>query len=217
MEQKNKYAVLIYPDFSLQEITCLTAALSVWFGEGIDVIASERRPYASEEGFQITPAKTVDEASPSDYACVILPGTVNPLPALFDEKLVGFLRRGKGCDTLFAAISSAPAILCKAGLLDGKDFTAGFFMQFADAFPFVDKSHFVHRPVAEDGNVITGIGMFFREFAQAVLNRLGYDVGEHFMDTSGQDYTEDELTFYWSDEDYREFLGELKEFTDKDG
>ena len=58
--------------------------------------------------------------------------------------------------------------------------------------------------------------MFFREFAQAVLNRLGYDVGERFMDTSGAEYTEEELAFYWSDQDCREFLGELREFTDKD-
>ena len=120
MEQKSKYAVLIYPDFSLQEITCLTSALTVWFGEKIDILASERKPYSSEEGFQVTPAKTVDEADPAGYACVILPGTVNPLPALFDEKLIGFLRRGKGTDTLFAAISSSPAPLCKAGLLTGR-------------------------------------------------------------------------------------------------
>ena len=89
-------------------------------------------------------------------------------------------------------------------------------MQFAETFPFIDTNHFVHRPVVEDGNVITAIGMFFREFAQTVLNRLGYDVGEHFMDVSGEEYTQDELTFYWSEEDYQEFLQELKEFTDKD-
>lgn len=216
MEQKKKYAVLIYPGFSLQEITCLTSALAVWFGEAIDVIASEHRPYSSEEGFQITPGKTVDEVSPTDYDCIILPGTINPLPALFDEKLVSFLRRGKGTNTLFAAISSAPALLSKAGLLEGKDFTAGFFMQLAQTFPFIDQSHFVHRPVVAAGNIITGIGMFFREFAQQVLNHLGYDVGEHFMDTSGPEYTEEELTFYWTDEDYQEFLQELKEFTGKD-
>ena len=216
MEQQNKYAVLLYPSFSLQEITCLTSALTVWFGEGIDVIASERKPYRSEEGFSIVPNKTVEEADPAGYACIILPGTINPLPALFDEKLIDFLRRGAGTDTLFAAISSSPALLCKAGLLDGKGFTAGFFVQFAETFPFIDTNHFVHRPVVEEGNVITAIGMFFREFAQAVLNRLGYDVGEHFMDTSGPAYTEDELTFRWSDEDYQEFLDELKEFTDKD-
>ena len=216
MGQKKKYAVLIYPYFSLQEITCLTSALTVWFGEAIDVIASENKPYASEDGFSVTPTKTVDEADPSDYACVILPGTIYPLHALFDEKLIDFLRRGKGAGTLFASISSSPILLSKAGLLHGKDFTSGYFMQMADAFPFVDKSHFVHRPVVESGNVITGIGMFFREFAQCVLNRLGYDVGEHFMDTSGQEYTEEELTFYWSGEDYQEFLQELKEFTDED-
>ena len=216
MEQKKRYAVLIYPDFSLQEITCLTSALTVWFGEGIDVLASERKPYNSEDGFSVTPTKTVDQSDPSEYACVILPGAVNPLPALFDEKLIAFLRRGKGTDTLFAAISSSPALLSKAGVLDGKNFTAGYFMQFADAFPFIDKTRFVHRPVVEDGNVITAIGMFFREFAQAVLNRLGYDVGERFMDTSGAEYTEEELAFRWSDEDYREFLEELWEFTEKD-
>lgn len=208
-----KYAVLIYPDFSLQEVTCLTSCLSVWFGESIEMIASEKRIYTSEDGFQVIPQKTVEEAEPSDYTCIILPGTVNPLPALYDEKLIGFLSKGVGSDTLFAAISSSPALLSKAGLLEGKDFTAGFFMQFAQTFPFIDQSHFVHRPVVESGNVITGIGMFFREFAERVLVRLGYDVGSPFMDTSGQKYTEEDLTFTWTDEDYQEFLEELKEFS----
>ena len=216
MEQKKKYAVLIYPSFSLQEITCLTSCLTIWFGETIDVIAGGSGPYTSEEGFSVTPTRTAKEADPADYACVILPGTINPLPALFDDELIGFLRRGRGTDTLFAAISSAPALLSKAGLLDGKDFTAGFFMQLAEHFPFIDETHFLHKPVVESGNVITAIGMFFREFAQCVLNRLGYDVGEHFMDTSGWEYTESELTFYWTDEEYAEFLEEVKEFTQKD-
>lgn len=216
MGRTNQYAVLIYPYFSLQEITCLTSALTVWFGEKLDIIASEHKPYSSEEGFQVVPDKTVDEVNPAGYRCVILPGTIYPLHALFDEKLIEFLRRGRGADTLFAAISSAPILLSKAGLLEGKDFTSGYFMQMADTFPFVDKSHFVHRPVVESGNVITGIGMFFREFAQAVLERLGYDTGPDFMNTAGHDYSEDELTFYWTEEDYQEFLQELREFTDKD-
>ena len=58
-------------------------------------------------------------------------------------------------------------------------------------------------------NLVTGLN-------DTVLNRLGYDVGERFMDTSGQEYTEEDLTFYWTEEDYQEFLQELKEFTDKD-
>ena len=210
-----KYAVLIYPNFSLQEITCLTSCLTVWFEEKIDIIASEKKLYTSEDGFSVMPDKTVEEAEVSDYKCLILPGTIFPLQPLFDEKLIDFLKRGKNADTLIASISSSPILLSKAGLLEGKDFTSGYFMQMAETFPFVEKEHFIHKPVVEDGNIITGIGMFFREFAEKVLNRLGYDVGNHFMDTSGQEYSEEELTFYWTDDEYKEFLEELKEYENK--
>ena len=208
----NKFAVLLYPDFSLQEITCLTSVLSVWFGEEIDFIASKNIEYKSEEGFRILPAKTTAEAKIADYDCVILPGTINPLPALYDGALMDFLKSGIGTDVVFAAISSSPLLLSKSGVLEGKKFTAGFFMQMAEVFPFVEKENFVHKGVVCDGNVITGIGMFFREFAEAVLCRFGYDIGENFMRDNPADFSEDELTFYWSEEEYAEFLQELSEY-----
>ena len=208
-----KIAVLLYPDFSLQEITCLTSVLTVWFGESIDFIASENKELKSEEGLRILPTKTTTDAKASDYDCVILPGTVNPLPALFDERIINFLREGRESDALFAAISSAPILLSKAGILKGKKFTAGYFMQLAETFDFVEKENFIHKGVVEDGNVITGIGMFFREFAEAVLRKLDYDIGEEFMRDRPDEYSEEELTFRWSDEDYREFLEELKPYT----
>ena len=208
-----KIAVLLYPDFSLQEITCLTSVLTVWFGESIDFIASENKELKSEEGLRILPTKTTTDAKASDYDCVILPGTVNPLPALFDEWIINFLREGRESDALFAAISSAPILLSKAGILKGKKFTAGYFMQLAETFDFVEKENFIHKGVVEDGNVITGIGMFFREFAEAVLRKLDYDIGEEFMRDRPEDYSEADLTFRWSDEDYREFLEELKPYT----
>ena len=208
-----KIAVLLYPDFSLQEITCLTSVLTVWFGESIDFIASENKELKSEEGLRVLPTKTTSEAKASDYDCVILPGTVNALPALFDERIINFLREGRESDALFAAISSAPILLSKAGILKGKKFTAGYFMQLAETFDFVEKENFIHKGVVEDGNVITGIGMFFREFAEAVLRKLDYDIGEEFMRDRPDEYSEEDLTFRWSDEDYREFLEELKPYT----
>ncbi|MBR5959395.1 MAG: DJ-1/PfpI family protein [Clostridia bacterium] len=208
-----KIAVLLYPDFSLQEITCVTSVLAVWFGESVDFIASENKELKSEEGLRILPTKTTTEVKASDYDCVILPGTINPLPALFDERIISFLRESRESDTLFAAISSAPILLSKAGILDGKHFTAGYFMQLAETFDFVEKENFIHKGVVEDGNVITGIGMFFREFAEAVLRKLDYDIGETFMQDRPEDYSEEELTFRWPDEDYKEFLEELKAYT----
>lgn len=207
-----KFAVMLYPDFSLQEITCLTSALTVWFGETIDFIASENKEYRSEEGLRVFPTKTTADAAITDYDCVILPGTINPMPALFDETLIDFLKGGVNTSVVFAAISSSPALLSKAGILDDKEFTAGYFMQFADTFSFIQKENFVHKPIVEDGNVITGIGMFFREFAEAVLKRFDYDIGGSFMRDNPAAYTEEDLTFYWSEDDYQEFLNELKEY-----
>lgn len=208
-----KFAVLLYPNFSLQEITCLTSALTVWFGVEMDFLATERKIYRSEEGLQAIPDKITAEVNITDYDCVILPGTITPLPALFDAKLMDFLRGGIGSDVVYAAISSAPLLLSKAGVLCGRKFTAGYFMQMADLFTFVEKENFLHKGIVEDGNVITGIGIFFREFAEAVLRRFGYEVDEHFMRKKPEDYSEDDLTFYWSEKDYQEFLDELKEYS----
>lgn len=207
-----RFAVMIYPNFSLQEITCLTSVLTVWFGEQIDYIASEAKVYQSEEGLQVFPTKTTETAKITDYDCVILPGTINPLPALYDHNLIQFLSSGNDTDVIYASISSSPLLLAKAGILDRKKFTAGFFMQMADVFHFVEKENFVHKGIVQDGNVITGIGMFFREFAETVLNHFGYQIGSNFMCDRVEDYTEEDLTFYWSDNDYAEFLEELKEY-----
>ena len=166
-----KYAVMLYPNFSLQEITCLTSVLTVWFGEKIDFIASEYKEYISEDGLRVLPTKTTEEAKISDYDCIILPGTITPLPALFDTKLIDFLQSGKDSKVVYAAISSSPILLSKAGVLENKKFTAGFFMQMADTFSFVEKENFIHKGIVADGNVITGIGMFFREFAEDVYKR----------------------------------------------
>ena len=211
-EKKRKYAVLLYPDFSLQEITCLTSVLTVWFGEKIDFIASENKEYLSEDGLRTLPTKTTDEVKITDYDCVILPGTINPMPALYDDKLIDFLNSGVVTDVVFAAISSSPILLCKAGILKGRKFTSGFFMQMADTFDFIEKENFIHKGIVTDGNVITGIGMFFREFAEAVLKRFEYDYGPELMTEKSDEFTEEQLTFYWSDEDYKEFLEELKDY-----
>ena len=83
-------------------------------------------------------------------------------------------------------------------------------MQMTEVFSFIEKENFVHKGIVQDGNVITGIGMFFREFAAAVLQRFGYEIKENFMREYPEDYTDEELTFYWSPNEYDEFLKELK-------
>lgn len=210
-----RIAMFIYDNISLQEVTCLTSALTIWYGEHIDYLASEKRTYLSEEGLQVIPTKTFDEVSKEElYDCIILPGTINPLPSLFDNKLIGYLSKYKGTKKVIASISSSPLFLLKSGVLQGHKYTAGFFMQMANHFDFIDTKNFVHQPLVEDGNIITAIGFAFREFAIATLNKLEYDPGENFMSPINKEYSEAELTFYWNEEDYKEFIDELAEFLD---
>lgn len=209
-----RIAMFIYDNASLQEVTCLTSALTIWYGEHIDYLASEKRTYLSEEGLQIIPTKTFDEVSKEElYDCIILPGTINPLPSLFDDKLIDYLAKYKESEKVIASISSSPLFLLKAGVLQGHKYTAGFFMQMANHFDFIDTEKFIHQPLIEDGNIITAIGFAFREFAIATLNKLGHNPGEDFMNPINKQYSEAELTFYWDEKEYKEFLDELSEFS----
>ena len=54
--------------------------------------------------------------------------------------------------------------------------------------------------------------MFYRAFAETVLRRFGFDPGKSFMRAEPENYTEDDLTFYWTEDEYREFLEEWKEY-----
>ena len=209
-----KVAVIIYPYFSLQEITTLTSCLKIWFDIDIDYLGSEIKIYKSEEGFQVTPTKTFNDANLDDYNCVILPGIINPLPALYDNNLINFLSRLKNRNIIIASISSSPILLAKAGILSEVKFTAGLYMQMVDIFKFINKENFIHKPVVKDKNIITAIGFAFREFAKLVLDELGLEVGESFMYPVTKEYTEEELTYYWDSTNYQEFLEGIKEYED---
>ena len=79
MEQR-KYAVLIYPDFSLQEVTCLTSALAVWFGEKIDVIAAEISRTAARRAFPSLRTKRRTRRTPPDTPVSSSPAPSTPFP-----------------------------------------------------------------------------------------------------------------------------------------
>jgi len=210
-----KIAVMLYPHFSLQEITVLTSCLTIWFKQKLDFVGSEIKPYISEDGFHVTPTVSVSSAKASEYDCIILPGIMNPLPALYDDHLISFLKEAHNTNVILAAISSAPLLLAKAGLLQGVQFTAGIFMQMVEHFPFINNENFIHQPIVEDRNIITAIGFAFREFAQKVLERLGFETEESFMMPVDREYSNQELTYYFDRTDYQEFLDELKEMSKK--
>ena len=199
-----KALCIIYPNFSLYEITALTSTLALPFDITIDYVASVHSIIVSEDGLPCRPTKTLDQVRIEEYSCVILPGMVNIGPALQDEKLNSFLRELGKQDILITAISSAPLLLAKAGLLKDTKFTGGIWQNFFDYFEFLPRENFQPKVVVQDKNIITAIGFAHQEFARKVILSLGLAENTDNYFKEQNEYSEEDLIFTLSDEEFDE-------------
>ena len=197
-----KVLCLIYPNFSLYEITALTSTLVRSFDITIDYAASDHSMVVSEDGLPCQPTKTLDQIRIEEYSCVILPGMVNIGPALQDEKLISFLRALGEQEVLIAAISSAPLLLAKAGLLNDTKFTGGIWQNFFDYFEFLPRENFQPKLVVQDKQIITAIGFAHQEFARKVILSLGLAENTDNYFKEQNDYATEDLIFTLSDQEF---------------
>ena len=197
-----KVLCIIYPNFSLYEITTLTSTLALSFDITIDYVASEHSIVISEDGLPCQPTKTLDQICIEEYSCIILPGMVNIGPALQDEKLISFLRDLGEQDILIAAISSAPLLLAKAGLLKDTKFTGGIWQNFFDYFEFLPRENFQPKVLVQDKQIITAIGFAYQEFARKVILSLGLAENTDNYFKERNDYSEEDLIFTLSDQEF---------------
>ena len=205
-----KALCIIYPNFSLYEVVGLTSTLALSFGIEIDYVGSDRGIITSEDGLACQPTRTLDEVVIEDYSCVILPGMINIAPALHDEKLISFLRSLNQQEILIAAISSAPILLAKAGLLKDTKFTGGIWQNFFDYFEFLPRENFKAKAVLQDKNIITAVGFAHQEFARKVLLSLGLvgNADNYFKERN--QYSEEDLVFTLSDKEFDEVKQSIK-------
>ena len=197
-----KVLCIIYPNFSLYEITALTSTLALFFDVTIDYAASDHSMIVSEDGLPCQPTKTLDQIRIEEYSCVILPGMVNIGQALQDEKLISFLRDLGEQDILIAAISSAPLLLAKAGLLKDTKFTGGIWQNFFDYFEFLPRENFQPKLVLQDKQIITAIGFAHQEFARKVILSLGLAENTDNYFKEQNEYAEEDLIFTLSDQEF---------------
>ena len=197
-----KVLCIIYPNFSLYEITALTSTLALSFDSTIDYATSDHSMVVSEDGLPCQPTKTLDQIRIEEYSCVILPGMVNIGPALQDEKLISFLKDLCEQDIIIAAISSAPLLLAKAGLLKDTKFTGGIWQNFFDYFEFLPRENFQPKVLVQDKQIITAIGFAHQEFARRVILSLGLAENTDNYFKEQNDYAEEDLIFTLSDQDF---------------
>ena len=199
-----KELCLIYPNFSLYEITALTGTLALSFDITIDYAASDHSMVISEDGLPCQTTKTLDQICIEEYSCVILPGMVNIGPAIQDEKLISFLRDLGERDILISAISSAPLLLAKAGLLNDTKFTGGIWQNFFDYFEFLPRENFQPKVLVQDKQIITAIGFAHQEFARKVIFGLGLAENTDNYFKEQNEYAEEDLIFTLSDEEFNQ-------------
>ena len=197
-----KVLCIIYPNFSLYEITALTSTLALSFDITIDYATSDHSIVVSEDGLPCQPTKTLDQICIEEYSCVILPGMVNIGPALQDEKLISFLRDLGEQDILIAAISSAPLLLAKAGLLKDTKYTGGIWQNFFDYFEFLPRENFQPKLVVQDKQIITAIGFAHQEFARKVILSIGLAENTDNYFKEKNECAEEDLIFTLSDEEF---------------
>ena len=202
MLRMKKVLCLIYPNFSLYEITTLTSTLALSFDVTIDYVASDDSIVVSEDGLPCQPIKTLDQIRIEEYSCVILPGMINIGSALQDEKLISFLRALGEQEVLIAAISSAPLLLAKAGLLNDTKFTGGIWQNFFDYFEFLPRENFQPKLVVQDKQIITAIGFAHQEFARKVIFGLGLAENTDNYFKEQNDYATEDLIFTLSDQEF---------------
>ena len=204
MSLMKKVLCILYPNFSLYEITALTSTLALSFDITIDYVTSDYSIVISEDGLPCQPTKTLDQICIEEYSCIILPGMVNIGPALQDEKLDSFLRELGEQDILITAISSAPILLAKAGLLNDTKFTGGIWQNFFDYFEFLPRENFKAKAVLQDKNIITAIGFAHQEFARKVILGLGLAENTDNYFKEQNEYSEEDLIFTLSDKEFDE-------------
>ena len=195
-----KVACVIYPNFSLYEIVDLTSSLVLQYGIKVDYIAANKENILSEDGLICQATKTFDEVELNEYSCIVLPGMSDFTSALKDELLIQFLKQLKGKSIVIAAISSAPILLAKAGLLHDINFTGGIWQNFFGYFDFLSKENFMPKTIHQDKNIITAIGFAHQEFAKKVLATLGLCDDIEIVEKPSE-----ELIFNMSDEEFAEF------------
>ena len=180
-----KTAVLIYTSFCNFELSVALEILSLT-EKPITIFASTLDPVRSEEGLTVIPDANIYEINIEEYDSLLLPGAMDIRDAIENKEIIQFIQ--KFHDKPIGAISIAPILLVKAGLLAGKPFMAGINKEELKEEGFTDKElhqmidwdENLRNPIKEgyiiSDNIITSVSYEFVKWGLAFGNILGLDL-----------------------------------------
>ncbi len=208
-----KIALMVYPNFSMQEIANLCGLFRWNYGAETVVFSSSLKPVNSEEGILIQPSFTFEEFIEDNFDCLILPGCSDMAESLRDDKIKMFLEGFKENDKfIIGAICAGPVYLSQAGLLKNKKFTSSLFVEMNEMLEFVEEKNIVYLPVVEDENIITAVGFAFNEFAIALARKIGYECLNQIYSGVPSQWKEEDYKVHMNPADIEKMKEELSAF-----
>ena len=182
-----KTAVLVYDQFCNFEFSVALEMLAM-VGKPITIFAKSTKPVKSEEGLTILPDQSIDMLDLEAYDSLILTGSSDIREAIEDASVIEFIKKFDRPEFIIGAISIAPLLLVKAGILKGKKFMVGVDKEELgdESFSADDLEHMIgwsdniENPVVEgyirEGNTITSISYNFVKWAMAFGKAIGIEV-----------------------------------------
>lgn len=182
-----KTAVLLYESFCNFEFSVLLEILAI-NKKPVVFFAKEILPIISEEGLKVIPDIKIEDLDISEFDSLILTGAADIRKAIEDEEILSFIKKFDERDYIIGAISIAPILLLKAGILSGKSFMAGVNKEelYEEGFSkkdltlMIDWNESIKNPVPngyiKDGNIITSVSYEFVRWGIEVAKKLGLNV-----------------------------------------
>ena len=182
-----KTAVLIYNQFCNFEISVALEMLAM-AEKPITIFAKELTMITSEEGLKVFPDKSISDIDIAEYDSLLLPGAMDIREAIEDDDILSFIRLFDECKKIIGAISIAPILLVKNGVIGAKPFMAGVNKEdlFEEGFSEEKLLNMqgwddnLGNPISDgyiiSDNIITSVSYEFVRFALAFGKMLGIDI-----------------------------------------
>ena len=162
--------VFMAPGFEEME---LTITVDILRRAGIEVntvtLAADRSPVTGSRNISMLPDLTLEEIAIEKCDIAILPGGIDGTRNLgANQKVIGFIQKMHAAGKKVAAICAAPAVLARAGLIEGRRATSH-----PAAAEHMAGTIYCEDRVVIDGNVTTSraAGTTF-EFAFSLVEQL---------------------------------------------
>lgn len=177
--EKMTTGILLYPRFSEYELSVIISVLTQANHPKV-FIGLNDEPVKGEAGLTCVPETTIDKVHIDSIQSLILPGVDDFQHLIDQDPLFRFIRKVYKQDAVIGAISSAPFMLAKAGILEGKFYTTGISKQAREFLGFFSEESYVDAPLVFDKGILTAKGAYFIDFANKFGQVLELDFNRNW-------------------------------------